>query len=269
MFGPMAAGVWRHIALLALVARPVQSFYFLVPEGEDKCFIQALAQHEVLKVTFAMSDKDPEAAVKAFEDAQATDKSADSSLNCKVVMTDAAGNIVKTVESGRRPQPPYKFEGVFAVAAAEEGVHTVCMQCVKPSSGVFDSLTKGLLGGLEMKWKIDFDVMKELIFDKLPVHPGASLKKVETATEKVEELLERFGALDDDNEFEKTWEARWTRKSKTVNLHVMGLRLLQGLLIACVATWQVYHLSLFLHNNTIFDRRCLPTSMPQICRPTI
>lgn len=229
-------GLLRHVCAFMLVVAPtpVRGAYFYVEEGKTRCFQENILQHQVLKMTYSMQDK---------EVLKVNDTHGSSSSQCKILMKNPHGEVVQTHSLLHE-----KHQGVIGHAAQVDGYHSVCMECVAQDWFTF--------GRRKMKWSITFDVLGEG-FDKL-LNPGkmASLQNVKDAQNTVEQVMERMSAISMENDYEKNFEIGFVHVSESVNTDVAAFKLLQVLLIAGVTAFQIHNLSRFLRRNRLFE--CLP-----------
>lgn len=240
------------IWLTLLLSHFVESAYFVVEEGTDRCFRQDLLESQVLRVVYNLLDK--EALVKEPEKVPA---------DCHLVVKDGNDQVVKD-----HALSPEDFSGAFAFASKAESSHSICVSCTS-NQGVW-----GMVGpSRKLRWSVVFEVLgaenrgilglKRIAdgagSDYLPedLKKVASLSLFKGTQGKVELLLDRMNAIFQENEYEKTFEARFSRTSDSVNTDVAAVKVLQIVLISGMVAFQIHHLAKFLQKNKIFDC-CLP-----------
>lgn len=203
----------------------------MVEEGTDKCFQESLLEHQVMRMTYAMQDKD-------------VLTSREKPTECKIsVLVD--GQVVK-----EHALLEDNHEGVLAHAAQVEGPHMVCVAC-KP---------QGWFEHRKLRWSIAFDVLGASRTGDLDVEKIVSLAHVKGTQTGLQTVLDRVGAIFSENEYEKSFESKFIKTSDRVNTDVSAFKLLQILLVACVTAFQVGHLSQFLRRSCL---GCLPFMQPK------
>lgn len=212
----------------------VSGAYFLVEEGHERCFEESILEHQVLKVSYTMHDKD------------LLDKDHEKPSECKIIFKNPIAEVIKEhfLIAG-------DHKGALAHAAQAEGSHTVCILCTP--QGWFDRR--------EMRWTLAFDVLGEGSHGTPDVATVVSLSQFQSATAGVEELLERISAVKMENDHEKSLESKFVRTSEAVNTDLFAFKLVQILLLVGVTAFNIHHLSRFLKRSSVFD--CLPTRSVQ------
>lgn len=215
--------------LPALLPRPAQAAYFLVEEGTEKCFLEDLLEHQVMRMTYSMQDKH-------------VLNSEEEPTDCKIsVQFDAA--VVKEhalVEDNHA--------GVLAHVAQKEGAYRVCLACHP----------KGWFNHRKLKWSIALDVhglSTDVDLDKV-----VKMSHIQGTHTSVQTLIDRVGAVFSENEHEKKFEAKFVKASNRVNTDVTAFKLIQMLLISCMTVFQLAHMSEFLRRSCI---GCLPFRQPK------
>jgi len=229
-----------------LLANPARAAYFLVEEGTEKCFQQDLLMHQVLRVSYTMHDK------------EVLNVTHESQSECRVLIKNPDAEVIKD-----HALMSETHEGALAIAPKVEGAYAICVHCAS-KGGMFDFGEKK-----KMRWSLAFDTLGVGSNMKLPdisqdPKNAASLTHFKGTQASVELILERMSAIISENDYEKTFEAKFVHTSEAVNTDVAAFKFLQILLITGVAAFQIHTLAKFLQKNRFLDC-CLPRFMGNPC----
>eukprot|EP00931_Biecheleriopsis_adriatica_P065154 TRINITY_DN39787_c0_g1_i1.p1 TRINITY_DN39787_c0_g1~~TRINITY_DN39787_c0_g1_i1.p1 ORF type:complete len:238 (+),score=47.61 TRINITY_DN39787_c0_g1_i1:23-715(+) len=228
-----------RIACFCQLVSLAQSAYFMVEEGSEKCFQQDVLGHQVLRIIYSMNDKE------VLHMAE-----------CRILVKNPAGEVVKDHALTD------VHEGALAHVPKVEGMHSICVHCA--GQGGFFGIGAD---NRKLRWSIAFDVLGATGSGLLPDPKNlASLSQVKDTQASVDVILERLNAISTENEYEKTFEAKFVKASEAVNTDVAAFKFLQILLITGVAAFQIHNLAKFLHKNKFLDC-CLP--MVARAKPTV
>jgi len=206
--------------LVALPGRPqagpllAHAAFFHVHEGEEKCFIETVPEHQVLTVKYRHVEN--------------------PGVTCMLVFKDPRQMQVFS----KRVGPEEKDSGKTAYMTQRKGEHRICVQCQGPGSKWFQTTA--------LKWELSVD-MGDTEFSKSPATRD-DLRGVERT---ISSTLARTEAIAAENEYEKTAEMEFRDASERMNSHVVIVALfimtMEGLLI----TWQIFHLHAFFRREKL------------------
>jgi len=229
----------RSAWLLLATVVPARGAYFYVVEGTEKCFVEHLLRHQVLRMTYTMHGEK--------EAAPAPDARPDPS--CGIVWRDPHGKAVK-----ERALVNGSDAGALAHAAQEDGAHRVCLAC-EPQEW---------FGRRRLRWSVGFEVLGEgfhgKVMDAAKMGSLASLSAFKGTQAGVELLIERTSAISSDNDYERSFEASFTRMSQAVNTDIAAFKIVEIILITAVTAYQIHHIGKFLQKSHLDScGGCLPT----------
>eukprot|EP00928_Gymnodinium_smaydae_P013378 TRINITY_DN14882_c0_g1_i1.p1 TRINITY_DN14882_c0_g1~~TRINITY_DN14882_c0_g1_i1.p1 ORF type:complete len:284 (-),score=65.20 TRINITY_DN14882_c0_g1_i1:49-900(-) len=223
-------------ALALLLPLGASGAYFYVEEGKERCFQQDLREHEVLRLSYTMHEKELLGASK------------EKKSECKIEVKAPTGKVVKD-----HALQEDSHEGALAFAARLDGEHQVCLQCVPQQ----------WFGHRKMRWSIVFDTLGAVrgLMPSPNIQGMASLSQLNGPKEGIEQLLERVAAINTENEYERKFEQTFSRTSEAVNRDVTAFKLGQVLLIAAVTGFQLMHMGTYLKSHAVnCVLGCLPMS---------
>jgi len=220
------------LPLLAL-ALPARAAYFFVEEGQERCFHENLLEHQVMKMSYSMHDKD------------VLVQGQDNTTECKIMVKDPDAKVVKEHAVGLE-----NHDGELAYLAHSAGIFNICLIC-RP---------REWWGRRKMRWSIAFDVLGDESAAGVPDLSGAAhLEKIKPTMEGVHELLARLGAITSENDYEKTFEEDFNYASASVNSDVTAFKAGQIVLITIVCGFQIHHMYRFVMRNQLINcASCLP-----------
>jgi len=193
------------LLLEAHFASLVSGAYFYVPEGEEKCFIETLAEHQVLTAKFKNIDN--------------------PGVPCSVLFKDSRKATVfsKMVDATER-------SGKVAYMTQTKGEHRICVAC--QGSKWFSKQP--------VKWELSVDV-GDTDFTSNPATKGElnEISRLATA------VLARIDAISAENEYERSTENEFRDISQTVNSRVVLFSVLIVIVEAALALWQITHLKAY------------------------
>jgi len=234
---PLSSVPLMRLLLTGLLLERASGAYFLVEEGAEKCFIEDLLAHQVLRMKYSMKDKE-------VLHATADDK---TRSHCKIFVKSPSGDAIKEHALGGDDH-----DDALAVMTQEEGKHTMCVHCTNEEWLNFNKR--------KMRWSVAFDVLGSGGMGE--VDPGArlvSLSRWKGTQTEVDDVAARLSAISQENDYEKRFETKFVRTSEAVNTDVAAFKILQILLVAGVTIFQLHHLSRFLKKNHLACTSCLPT----------
>mmetsp|Transcript_39044 Transcript_39044/g.71093 ORF Transcript_39044/g.71093 Transcript_39044/m.71093 type:complete len:243 (+) Transcript_39044:92-820(+) len=235
----MVSYKWTHVVLVLLFAARANGAHFLVQEGVDKCFTESLLTHQVLRASYKLLDKE----MLEASTGEAGDDTAEA--ECKILVQDPERTVRK--EHAVLLEKP---SGDLVFTASTEGVHSVCLRCKHEG-----------WTGQDIRWSIAFDVLEQPGLPGLggDLRDAAPADKLAGAQEMLEDILYRLAAVHSENSYETDFEAQFSRKSQAVNTDVAAVKIVQVLLLAGCAAFQMQHLGKWLRRNHLLDcASCLP-----------
>eukprot|EP00919_Chromeraceae_sp_WS-2016_P054008 GHVR01128206.1.p1 GENE.GHVR01128206.1~~GHVR01128206.1.p1 ORF type:complete len:205 (-),score=36.13 GHVR01128206.1:97-711(-) len=202
----------KFCTMLALIVG-VESAYFFVSEGSEKCFIENVPVNQVMTVSYNNLEN--------------------PGVACTVIFRDTSG---RQVFSKEVTHPNYS--GRVAYMTKESGEHKVCISC---SSGRW--FTTSLL-----KWTFSI----ELGDSDINPEDVAKKEHISNVEAQLRNLLKRLDSISAENDYEKLQEEEFRDMSETINIRVMWFSMLQLMLIAASTVFQVFHLTRFFQQQKLF-----------------
>mmetsp|Transcript_105245 Transcript_105245/g.280185 ORF Transcript_105245/g.280185 Transcript_105245/m.280185 type:complete len:281 (-) Transcript_105245:32-874(-) len=234
-------GGLRIAWLLLASAVPARGAYFYVVEGSERCFQEDLVEHQVLRMSYTMH----------AEKEISTHHEPRPDPECIIALKDPRGKAVKehAVVNG-------SLIGALAHAAQEAGPHQVCLSC-EPQEW---------FNRRKLPWSISFDVLGGTgihgAMDPSKMSSLASLNAFKGTQAGIDLLMERVSAISSENEYERTFEARFMKASEAVNMDVATFKVLEVILVTVVTAYQIHHLAKFLQRSHLDScGGCLPMCM--------
>jgi len=229
----------RSVWLLLATAVPTRGAYFYVVEGTEKCFVEHLLKHQVLRMTYTMHGEKEASPTHGVR----------PDPNCGIVWKDPHEKAIK-----EHALINSSHVGALAHAAQEDGGHQVCLAC-EPQDW---------FSRRKHRWSVSFEVLGEgfrgKIMDAAKMGSLASLSAFKGAQAGVELLMERASAISSENDYERNFEARFMKTSQAVNTDVAAFKVLEIILITAVTAYQIHHLGKFLQKSHLDScGGCLPT----------
>ncbi|CAE7673627.1 eca [Symbiodinium pilosum] len=148
--------------LLLLGLQPVQAAYFNLHEGEEKCFVETVPQHQVLTVKYRHADN--------------------PGVECMVIFKDPQKKQVFSKRVGHEDSE----QGRTAYMTQQRGEHRICVQCT--GSRWFQTTA--------LKWELSVD-MGDTDFSKNPATRG-NMKGIERS---ILSTMARAEAISAENEY--------------------------------------------------------------------
>mmetsp|Transcript_70963 Transcript_70963/g.197147 ORF Transcript_70963/g.197147 Transcript_70963/m.197147 type:complete len:220 (+) Transcript_70963:156-815(+) len=214
-----ARGLVALAAWLAAVGRApcggllfAEASYFHVREGEEKCFIETVPEHQVLTVKYRHINNPGVACMLVFKDPR------------------------QTQVFSKRVGPDDSEQGKTAYMAQRRGDHRVCVQC--QNSNWFQTT--------QLKWELSVDV-GDTEFSKNP----ATAKDFHGIERSVLGALARAEAISAENDYEKIAEMDFRNASERMNSHIVFVALFIVALEFCLCVWQIWHLRSFFRREKL------------------
>lgn len=201
-----------RLGILTLL-RTVNAAYFYVHEGAERCFVETVAEHQVLTVKYKTLDN--------------------PGVTCDLVFKDPR----KTHVFSKRIDPHVDASGKAAYMTQKRGEHQICVVC----KGSRWFTTQAL------KWEVSVDVG-----DTEFISSPATRKDLTGVERTVSAVLARLEAINAENEYEKSTEVEFRDTSERVNSRVVLFALLIMLFEAVLCAWQILHLKGFFHSQKLF-----------------
>eukprot|EP00931_Biecheleriopsis_adriatica_P080671 TRINITY_DN54024_c0_g1_i1.p2 TRINITY_DN54024_c0_g1~~TRINITY_DN54024_c0_g1_i1.p2 ORF type:complete len:215 (+),score=50.90 TRINITY_DN54024_c0_g1_i1:76-720(+) len=213
MWAP-AAAAFRVLALVtwALPLPPAEAAYFTVHEGEEKCFVETVPQHQVLTVKYRHAEN--------------------PGVECMLIFKDPQQKQVFSKRVGHEDSE----QGKTAYMTQQRGDHRVCVQCT--GSRWFQTTA--------LKWELSVD-MGDTDFTKSPATRG-NIKGIER---QALSTLARAEAISAENEYERATEMEFRDASESVNRHVVWVALFIMAIEGGLVMWQVSHLREFFKREKL------------------
>jgi len=190
--------------------RWTQAAYFHVHEGEEKCFVETVPEHQVLTVKYRHTDNPGVACMLVFKDPRQTQ-----------VFT-------------KRIAEDDKEQGKTAYMTQKQGEHRVCIKCEHSR----------WMATRPLKWEIHVD-MGDTEFSRSPA-TRLEFKGVERT---LASTLARTEAISAENEYEKTTEVEFRDASEQINSHVVLVSMFIMTIEAGLIAWQTTHLRAFFRRE--------------------
>lgn len=186
--------------------------YFNVHEGEEKCFVETIPEHQVLTVKYKHTDNPGVACMLIFKDPR------------------------NTQVFSKRIGPEEKERGQTTYMSQKGGQHRICVQC--QGSKWFQTTA--------LKWELNVD-MGDTEFSKNPLTKG-EFRGVERT---VHSTLARAEAISAENEYEKTAEIDFRNASERMDSHVVWVSLFIMAMELGLVVWQISHLHNFFRREKL------------------
>eukprot|EP00451_Oxyrrhis_marina_P003382 CAMPEP_0204260882 /NCGR_PEP_ID=MMETSP0468-20130131/6628_1 /ASSEMBLY_ACC=CAM_ASM_000383 /TAXON_ID=2969 /ORGANISM="Oxyrrhis marina" /LENGTH=203 /DNA_ID=CAMNT_0051235367 /DNA_START=14 /DNA_END=625 /DNA_ORIENTATION=+ len=201
----------RPLWLISTLAGVANAAYFYVNEGQTKCFVETVPQHQVLTAKY-----------KHWEN---------PGVQCSVEFKNPKGVTVfaKVVQ-------PTEETGKTAYMTQAAGEHKICIVC--RSSKWFHSSS--------MKWELSVDVGDA----DLATNPATS-HDLNSAEQKASAVLARIDAIVAENDYERKLEASWRDTSESVHASIKWLNILQIIVMMGCSAFQVFHLKGFFQSQKL------------------
>eukprot|EP00930_Biecheleria_cincta_P070334 TRINITY_DN57975_c0_g1_i1.p1 TRINITY_DN57975_c0_g1~~TRINITY_DN57975_c0_g1_i1.p1 ORF type:complete len:221 (-),score=38.67 TRINITY_DN57975_c0_g1_i1:281-943(-) len=191
------------LMLFVCLAPLAEAAYFTVHEGEEKCFVERVPQHQVLTVKYRHAEN--------------------PGVECMILFKDPQKKQVFSKRVGHEDTE----QGKTAYMTQSQGDHRICVQCT--GSKWFQTTA--------LKWELSVD-MGDTDFTKNPATRG-NIKGIERS---VLSTLARAEAISAENEYERSTEMEFREASETVNRHVVWVASFIMAIEGGLVAWQVSHL---------------------------
>lgn len=189
-----------------------EAAYFNVHEGEEKCFVETVPEHQTLTVKYKHIDN--------------------PGVECMLVFKDPRQTQVFSKMIGREDREP----GKTAYMTQRRGEHRICVQC--QGSRWFQTTA--------LKWELSVD-MGDTEFSRSPATRG-DLKGVERT---LLATLARAEAISAENEYEKSTEMEFRDASEHMNSHVVWVAVFIIVMEVSLVGWQILHLRTFFKREKL------------------
>jgi len=203
----------QQAASLAVLALVVDSAYFHVHEGEEKCFMETVPEHQVLTVKYRHLENPGVACMLLFKDPD------------------------KRQVFSKRVGPDDKEGGKTAYMTQQRGEHKICLQCT--GSRWFQTTA--------LKWELSVDMG-----DTDQANSPATRGDLSVVEKTIMATLARADALSAENEYEKTAELEFRHTSEAVNVHIIHVTVFIVVIEAVLCVWQIIHLRHFFRREKLF-----------------
>mmetsp|Transcript_119514 Transcript_119514/g.283749 ORF Transcript_119514/g.283749 Transcript_119514/m.283749 type:complete len:202 (-) Transcript_119514:110-715(-) len=199
------------LRVLPVLVLSVEAAYFNLHEGEEKCFVETVPQHQVLTVKYRHAEN--------------------PGVECMVIFKDPQQKQVFSKRVGHEDSE----KGRTSFMTQQRGEHRICVQC----PGRWFQTTA-------LKWELSVD-MGDTDFTKNPATRG-NLKGIERS---VMSTLARAEAVSAENEYERTTEMEFRDASELVNRHVVWVALFIMAMEGGLVMWQFSHLREFFKREKL------------------
>eukprot|EP00933_Yihiella_yeosuensis_P015246 TRINITY_DN13364_c1_g1_i1.p1 TRINITY_DN13364_c1_g1~~TRINITY_DN13364_c1_g1_i1.p1 ORF type:complete len:221 (+),score=45.87 TRINITY_DN13364_c1_g1_i1:69-731(+) len=190
-----------------------EAAYFNVHQGEEKCFVENIAEHQVMTVKYRHLEN--------------------PGVECMLVFKDSKHKQVFS----KRVAPEDKGKGNAIYMTQSKGEHRICIQC-KGASRWFQQTA--------LKWELHVD-MGDMMLTQSP----ATKKHITGTQRSVMETLARLEAVTAENEYEKISETHFRDASEAVNSHVVLVGIFIMVLEGLLVVWQINNLWGFFRREKI------------------